>query len=154
MKMRNRLKTWWLTVTGVSGPRHVASVLWDAVLRRLVHTSYRWGAVPLARVYRPMLLRVAFVGVTGSCGKSTTKELIAAILGPSAVQRTPGNLNQFGYFASTILRTRPWHRCCVVEMSAYDPLRPGSFADVIALVKPKIAVVTNVGGDHLAAFGS
>jgi UDP-N-acetylmuramyl pentapeptide synthase len=93
---------------------------------------------------------VTFVGVTGSCGKTTTKDLIVAVL----ASRLPGTANIKSYnslrwIILTLLATRPRHRFCVQEIGASGP---NSIGKSVGLVRPEIAVVTNVGPDHHKAF--
>jgi UDP-N-acetylmuramyl pentapeptide synthase len=103
-----------------------------------------------ARRHRAKLDDVTFVGITGSCGKTTTKELVAAVLerrGP--VVRTPGTHNAAQWVPLTLLEARPHHAFCVQELGASGP---GSLDAPLALVRPRIAVVTNIGDDHRSAF--
>ena len=93
---------------------------------------------------------VTFVGITGSCGKTTTKELVAAVLARRGrVMRTPGNHNAAQWVPRTVLEVRPEHAYCVQEIGAGGP---GSLDAPIALVRPRVAVVTNIGDDHRSAF--
>ena len=108
--------------------------------------------VEVARAHRRRLAGTAFVGVTGSVGKTTTKELTAAVLGTElAGTWNPGNKNGLKNLGRTILRTRTQHDFCVLEVPAWYP---GSVARVASLVRPTIAVVTRVGLDHYKAFRS
>jgi UDP-N-acetylmuramyl pentapeptide synthase len=94
---------------------------------------------------------VAFVGVTGSAGKTTTKELVAAILGSGARgRRSPGEANDLATVAKTVLRTTRRDRWCVVEVAAGR--RVGLLARKAQVLRPTIAVVTNVGQDHRTIF--
>ena len=108
--------------------------------------------IEVARAHRRRLKGTAFVGVTGSAGKTTTKDLIAAVLGTQlAGTWTEGNWNNISNLGRTILRTRARHGFCVLEVAAWYP---GSVARVARLVQPTIAVVTRVGLDHYKAFRS
>jgi UDP-N-acetylmuramoyl-tripeptide--D-alanyl-D-alanine ligase len=91
------------------------------------------------------------IGVGGSNGKTTTKELLAAIVagaGPSLATR--GNLNNHIGVPLTLLRLEPSHRYAVIEMGANHP---GEIAALAALARPAIALVTNAGDEHLEGFG-
>ncbi len=106
-----------------------------------------------ARRRRARLRNTLFVGVTGSTGKSTTTDLVAAVLsrcGPG--KSTLLNLNRPYYVAQTVLSSRSADRFCVVEISADDG--PGSLDLPIRLVEPTIGVVTNIGMDHFSLFRS
>lgn len=91
------------------------------------------------------------LGVGGSNGKTTTKELLAAIVaGAGSSLATRGNLNNHIGVPLTLLRLEPSHRYAVVEMGANHP---GEIAALAALAKPAIALVTNAGDEHLEGFG-
>ncbi len=91
------------------------------------------------------------LGVGGSNGKTTTKELLAAILaGAGPTLATRGNLNNHIGVPLTLLRLEPEHRYAVVEMGANHP---GEIAALAMLAKPSIALVTNAGDEHLEGFG-
>jgi aminoacyl-tRNA hydrolase len=106
----------------------------------------------LAGLYRRALRGVVFIGVTGSTGKTTTKDLITAVLSSQFTgHRNPGSLNREDSVARTILSTRPRHTFCVQEV-AIGATGSGSIDQRLGLVRPRIGVVTNVATDHLAAF--
>ena len=92
------------------------------------------------------------VGITGSAGKTTTKNLVAAALGSAgATLATEGNLNNHWGVPLTLLRLRPTHRAAVVEMAMN---RPGEIALLASLALPNAAVITNAGTAHLEGLGS
>ena len=96
--------------------------------------------------------QVPTVAITGSNGKTTVKEIVASILrqlGP--VLATKGNLNNDIGVPLTLLRLRQRHRYAVIEMGANHR---GEIAALSALVKPDVAVITNIGAAHLQGFGS
>src|SRR4051812_22096324 len=104
----------------------------------------------LVGLHRRRLRETAFVGITGSVGKTTTKELTAAVLVAELPgTRSPGGSNKLSSIGRTILATRPEHRSCVLEVAAW---RPGSVAQIARLVPPRVAVVTRIGVDHYRAF--
>lgn len=111
--------------------------------------------IRLAVAYRRQLANVRFVGITGSCGKTTTKEMLAAILGTRGrVRKNPGNDNQPHHIAPTILKLRPGDAYCVLEIGVGKRAEPQVFERSLALTRPDVAVVTNIGSDHISAFGS
>jgi UDP-N-acetylmuramoyl-tripeptide--D-alanyl-D-alanine ligase len=95
---------------------------------------------------------VPVVGVTGSNGKTTTREMIAAILatrGP--VLRTEGNLNNEVGVPLTLLRLGAEHRAAVVEMGMNHA---GEIARLAAIAEPGVGVVTNASAAHLHGLGT
>ncbi|MEJ2554150.1 MAG: Mur ligase family protein, partial [Gammaproteobacteria bacterium] len=94
---------------------------------------------------------IPVVAVTGSNGKTTVKEMIAAILAQRGeVLATQGNLNNDIGVPLTLLRLRDSHDCAVIEMGANHP---GEIAYVAGLARPTVGVVTNAGAAHLEGFG-
>src|SRR5450759_3208817 len=92
------------------------------------------------------------VAVTGSNGKTSTKEMIAAILSKHYnVMRTSGNLNTETGVPLTMLALQPHHTALVLEMGMQ---RPGDIARLVALARPTIGVITNIGTVHMEFFSS
>lgn len=105
----------------------------------------------LARHHR-RTLGTRIVGITGTNGKTTTKELMAAVLGEKYnVLYTLGNFNNDIGVPKTLLRLKPEHQVAVVEMGASHP---GDIKTLVELVEPDLALITNVGMAHLQGFGS
>ncbi len=105
----------------------------------------------LARFHRQRLGRPV-IAITGSCGKTTTKELIAHLLGgPRTILKTHGTQNNHIGVPLTLLRMTDHHRMAVVELGSNHP---GEIAYLASLVEPDVAVVTNIGPVHLEFFGS
>lgn len=105
----------------------------------------------LARHHR-RTLGTRIVGITGTNGKTTTKELMAAVLGEKYnVLYTLGNFNNDIGVPKTLLRLKPEHQVAVVEMGASHP---GDIKTLVELVEPNLALITNVGMAHLQGFGS
>lgn len=92
------------------------------------------------------------IGLTGSAGKTTTKEMIAAILAQQGKPWvTQGNLNNHIGVPLTVLSLSAQHDCAVIEMGASAL---GEICYLTKMVKPDVALVTNVGAAHLEGFGS
>jgi UDP-N-acetylmuramoyl-tripeptide--D-alanyl-D-alanine ligase len=92
------------------------------------------------------------VGVAGSNGKTTAKEMTASILRQAgACLATRGNLNNHIGVPLTLLRLTDVHRFAVVEMGANHA---GEVARLVALARPTIGMITNAGAEHLEGFGS
>ena len=109
----------------------------------------------VAPFYRPLLRNTLFIGVTGSCGKSTTKALIGGILGSAMKGRTmSGTMNRPTDVAQTILRTRPRDAYSVHEVGIGKSGDREVLETSVRLLKPRIGVVTNIGDDHASAYGS
>ena len=73
--------------------------------------------VGLARLWRPLLTKPVFIGITGSGGKSTTKELLVGVLSyQGRGVANPGTLNMVAEVAKTILQAMPWHSFCITEV--------------------------------------
>ncbi|MEG2514533.1 MAG: UDP-N-acetylmuramoyl-tripeptide--D-alanyl-D-alanine ligase, partial [Bacteroidaceae bacterium] len=97
-------------------------------------------------------LATKIIGITGTNGKTTTKELIAAVLSQSYnVLYTQGNLNNHIGVPLTLLRLTPEHDMAVIEMGANHP---GEIKTLVDIVEPDYGIITNVGKAHLEGFGS
>jgi UDP-N-acetylmuramoyl-tripeptide--D-alanyl-D-alanine ligase len=95
---------------------------------------------------------LTIVGVTGSSGKTSTKDLLAAVLAPlGEVVAPPGSFNNELGHPWTVLRATESTDYLVLEMSARHP---GNIAALAEIARPSIAVVLNVGTAHLGEFGS
>lgn len=92
------------------------------------------------------------VAITGSNGKTTTKNLLANILNLSApTLKTQGNLNNHLGVPMTLLKLKPEHQYAVIEMGANHL---GEIDQLRQIVKPDVAIVTNTGDAHIGEFGS
>lgn len=106
----------------------------------------------LARDVRDRLDGCVVVGVTGSQGKTSVKDLLAQVLGAAApTVATAGNYNNELGVPLTVLRAEAGTRFLVVEMGARAI---GNIAELCAIARPDIGVVLNVGSAHLGEFGS
>jgi len=92
------------------------------------------------------------VGVTGSAGKTTTKDLVAAVLETAEpTLKTEGNLNNHWGVPLTLMRLRNAHHAAVVEMGMSQP---GEIEMLTTIAGPNAAVITNAGTAHLEGLGS
>ncbi|MFB9121380.1 UDP-N-acetylmuramoyl-tripeptide--D-alanyl-D-alanine ligase [Bergeyella porcorum] len=96
-------------------------------------------------------LKIPIIGLTGSNGKTTTKELISAVLSQKyKVQFTFGNLNNHIGVPLTLLSIKPEHDIAVVEMGANHQKE---IQELCELAQPNIGYITNFGKAHLEGFG-
>jgi UDP-N-acetylmuramoyl-tripeptide--D-alanyl-D-alanine ligase len=109
----------------------------------------------LAHAHRMRLGELRVVGVAGSNGKTTTKEMIAAILaasaGVAAVHKTEGNFNNHIGLPLTMLKLTRAHRFAVLEMGMSAL---GELAFLAELGRPDVAVVVSIGAEHLESLGT
>ena len=104
----------------------------------------------IAAFYRRQLA-IPIVGITGSVGKTSTKEMIAAVLSTKyRVLKTAGNFNNEIGLPLTILRIRKEHEVAVVEMGISEF---GEMKRLAEIAKPDICVITNIGVCHLENLG-
>lgn len=102
-------------------------------------------------IYHRNQLHIPFIGLTGSNGKTTTKELISSVLASKFnVQFTKGNLNNHIGVPLTILSIRKEHEIAVIEMGANHQKEIEFLCNI---AKPNIGYITNFGKAHLEGFG-
>ncbi len=105
----------------------------------------------LANFHRKKL-KITLVGITGTNGKTTTKELIATILSKEFnVAFTQGNFNNHIGVPLTLLSINKSHEIGVIEMGANHP---GEIRELCNIVEPNIGLITNIGKAHIEGFGS
>jgi UDP-N-acetylmuramoyl-tripeptide--D-alanyl-D-alanine ligase len=102
--------------------------------------------------YHRKQLGTRIIGITGTNGKTTTKELIASVLKEKHnVLFTQGNLNNHIGVPLTLLQLKPEHQIAVIEMGANHPEEIKALAEIAC---PNYGIITNVGMAHLEGFGS
>lgn len=105
----------------------------------------------LARDWRRSL-GIRVIGITGTNGKTTTKELTAAVLKTRYnLLYTEGNLNNSIGVPLTLLRMTREHNLALIEMGASHP---GDITELVNICEPNCGLITNVGKAHLLGFGS
>jgi UDP-N-acetylmuramoyl-tripeptide--D-alanyl-D-alanine ligase len=111
-----------------------------------IQTYYLYSAQKTIRLINPIV-----IGVTGSFGKTTTKELLFHILSKRyRVLKTPKSYNTLMGICKVIREElKPSHQYFIVEMGAY---RPGEIEKICALVQPKYGILTAIGPQHLERF--
>ncbi len=121
-------------------PANSKIILTQNVLKTLQH---------LANYHRKQL-EIPVIGITGTNGKTTTKELLNAVLSTKyKTLATQGNFNNHIGVPLTLLSIKEKHEIAIVEMGANHP---GEIADLCQIAEPNIGLVTNVGLAHLEGF--
>jgi len=137
-------------------------LLFDRALLPLISLMIIFADIP-TKIYDQFLIAKAkrkiknhpqllTIGITGSYGKSTTKEFLAQILSQKfKVLKTPANINTDIGVAKTILKDlKSKHQIFVSEMGAY---KRGEIKAICEIVKPKMGIITGINEQHLALFG-
>lgn len=102
--------------------------------------------------YHRKQMGTKIIGITGTNGKTTTKELIASVLTQTHnVLYTQGNFNNHIGVPLTLLKLRTDHNLAVIEMGANHP---GEIRELAMIAEPDYGIITNVGKAHLEGFGS
>lgn len=105
----------------------------------------------LATVYRSQFT-LPVVGITGTNGKTTTKEMVAAVLSTQyRTLKTPGNLNSQVGVPLVLFQLNRSHEAAVLELSMSHP---GELTRLARMARPTVGVITNVGPAHLESLGS
>ena len=105
----------------------------------------------LAKHYREKF-SIPVIGITGSVGKTSTKEMLDTVLsGRYRTFKTPGNLNNQTGVPLTLFQLGPEHTLAIIEMGTNHP---GEIRRLSAMVQPTICVLTNVGVAHIEFFGT
>ena len=121
-----------------SGPLVIVDDVTLALQRLATRHRERWSGL--------------LIGVTGSSGKTTTKDLVAAVLEAAApTLKTEGNLNNHWGVPLTLLRLRAEHRAAVIEMGMNHA---GEIARLAAIAAPNAALITTAGSAHLEHLGT
>ncbi len=132
----------------VEAEHGVAAACWGNYI--LVESSFQ-ALKDIAEFYRSTLT-IPIVGITGSVGKTSTKEFIAGVLSEKYhVMKTEGNYNNEIGVPLTLLRIRQEHEAAVVEMGISDF---GEMHRLSKMARPNVCVITNIGQCHLENLGT
>lgn len=102
--------------------------------------------------YQRSKFKIPVVAVTGSNGKTTTKEMVASVMAHRwKILKTEGNLNNRLGVPQTLFRLNSRHQGAVIEMGVDNV---GQTASLCEIARPTIGIITNIGPDHLEFFGS
>ena len=119
---------------------------------RVIEVEDTYQALKELALYHRRQLTIPVLGLTGTNGKTTTKELIrTALAAGMQVCATEGNLNNDIGVPLSLLKIRPEAEIAVIEMGANHP---DDIAHLVSIVEPVAGLITNVGRAHLLGFGS
>ncbi|MCL2758975.1 MAG: UDP-N-acetylmuramoyl-tripeptide--D-alanyl-D-alanine ligase [Treponema sp.] len=110
------------------------------------------GLQDSARIYLDKFPKLVKIGITGSSGKTTTKEITAAIIScEKNIIKNEGNLNSETGLPLSVFQVRDCHEVGIFELGMN---RPDEISEIAEVLKPNIALVTNIGSAHIEYFGS
>ena len=120
-------------------------------LTQIIVTNTQEALVSASKAWRSQF-KIPLVGVAGSNGKTTVKEMLASILSQAGnTLATRGNLNNHIGVPLTLFRLDAANRFAVVEIGTNHA---GEVADLVKIATPDIGIITNAGAEHLEGFGS
>lgn len=125
---------------------------WHHDPRRRLDFVGDWLTLPVASLRRRHNRRTTFIGITGSGGKTTTKDLVHRLLSSRFEGTTSAeSWNRSSEVARVLFSTRPNHGYCVQELGAFGP---GTLDSLLRAYRPGIGVVTSVAREHYSSFRS
>jgi UDP-N-acetylmuramoyl-tripeptide--D-alanyl-D-alanine ligase len=126
--------------------------LYDAADSRMILVDNVLSTLQKVAALHRRTLGTPVIGITGTNGKTTTKELTNAVISTTYnVLCTQGNLNNSIGVPLTVLGLKPEHEYAIVEMGASHP---GDIKELVEVSQPDFGLITNVGKAHLLGFGS
>ena len=133
----------------VSNESYITDRFKDSTLVKVDNTEIGLGLI--AKYYRDMF-DIPFVGITGSVGKTTTRDMVYSVLASkfNTIKNEKNYNNQFGV-PLTLFRLEPGHQCAVIEMGMSGF---GEIEYLANIVRPKIGIITNIGMSHIEHLGS
>ena len=128
------------------------AALYDAADERMILVDNVLITMQQVAAYHRRQLGTPVIGITGTNGKTTTKELTNAVMSSTyKVLCTQGNLNNSIGVPLTVFSFKPEHEYAIVEMGASHP---GDIKELVEVSQPDYGLITNVGKAHLLGFGS
>lgn len=119
---------------------------------RMILVDNVLSTLQLVAALHRRILGTPVIGITGTNGKTTTKELTNAVMSTTYnILCTQGNLNNSIGVPLTVLGLKPEHDYAIVEMGASHP---GDIKELVGISQPDLGLITNVGKAHLLGFGS
>jgi len=140
-RVLNSYRQLWRFASGIESFPARPGVFRRRIFPRL---RYRW-----AQLRRSMLVRTTFIGVTGSCGKTTSVSLAAKLLATDGPCHSGVYQNGPRFSVRTALEVPANSKYCIQEVSAHYP---GAIARHVETLRPHIAIVITIGMDHYTAF--
>lgn len=133
----------------VSDESYITDRFKDSTLVKVDNTEIGLGLI--AKYYRDKF-DIPFVGITGSVGKTTTRDMVYSVLASkfNTIKNEKNYNNQFGV-PLTLFRLEPGHQCAVIEMGMSGF---GEIEYLANIVRPKIGIITNIGMSHIEHLGS
>lgn len=126
--------------------------VYDPGNSRMILVDDTLKALQQLAAYHRRKLGTTVIGITGTNGKTTTKELTYAVMSTTYnILCTQGNLNNSIGVPLTVLGLKPEHEYAIVEMGASHP---GDIRELVEISQPDLGLITNVGKAHLLGFGS
>jgi len=126
--------------------------LYDAADGRMILVDNVLVTMQQVAAYHRRQLGTTVIGITGTNGKTTTKELTNAVMSSTYnILCTQGNLNNSIGVPLTVFGLKPEHDYAIVEMGASHP---GDIKELVEISQPDFGLITNVGKAHLLGFGS
>ena len=126
--------------------------LYDSTDSRMILVDNVLSILQQVAAYHRRTLGTPVIGITGTNGKTTTKELTNAVMSTTyKVLCTQGNLNNSIGVPLTVFGLKPEHEYAIVEMGASHP---GDIKELVEVSQPDFGLITNVGKAHLLGFGS
>ena len=120
--------------------------------RNIIRVENTKKALGILAKYKRSLFKIPVIGITGSVGKTSTKDIVASVVSKKYnVLKTIGNLNSDVGLPLTVLGLKPDHTAMVVEMGMNHK---GEISYLSQIANPDIAVITNVGSSHIGNLGS